>query len=109
MRSWVVTLAMRLELRDFPLPEVPVGQLGMWDREIRLPHRAGAVANDVQVEGPWPPPLSGHPRPPPLSFDGPAVRQQIPGAERRLEQHHLIEKGPLPHGTDPRRLFDARH
>src|SRR5438876_7771225 len=75
------------QLGDFPLPEIAVGQLGMGDRQPRLPHGALAVANDVEIEGPRSPPLAAFPAP--LRLDRETIRQQLGRAQRQIGRAHV--------------------
>src|SRR5258706_4956081 len=77
------------QLSDFSLPEIAVLELRVRNREVLTPHRLGTEAHDVEVERPRSPPLA--PRSAPLRLDRPALRQQLFGRERGLEENHLVQ------------------
>src|SRR5215510_14663438 len=98
-RERVVTLAMaRLELGDFAPPEVAVGQLRMRNGQMGLLHGTRTISHNIEIQRAWSPPLAALPAS--LGLDGSALREQRVGAQRGLEQHHLIQVRPLRHGTE---------
>src|SRR5215471_312301 len=96
----------RVELHDLALPEITVRQLGMRYGELRRRNRTVAEADDIQVQRTRPPAFSA--LPPRLHFDRAALLQQLARLERRHQQYHLIEEGPLLDGPERRRFLDAR-
>ena len=96
-----------LELRQLALPKGAVRKLGVRDHELGLAHHPIAEADDVQVQGPRSP---ANPRPAlatALRFDCVQLDEQRGGLEGGLEQHHLVEIGPLRHRSEGGGLLDA--
>src|SRR5690242_11146831 len=84
-----------VELGQFPLPEVALREAGMRNGQLRLPHGAVAVPDDIQVERAGAPPDT--PLSPALGFDSMEVIEQRRRLECRLEQDHLVQVGALRH------------
>src|SRR6476659_818247 len=82
---------MGLELRQLPLPEIAVGQLGMGNDKVGLGNAPLAEAHDVPIERARAPALRPHAA---LgALDGLAGLAERPRLESGLEQHHLVEVG----------------
>src|SRR5919109_4434665 len=91
------------QFRQLSVPEVPVGELGMRNDKVTLPHLPVAESNDVQIQGAGSPALGAL-----AAFsalDLLACLEQAPGCKGGLEQHHLIEVGGLDHAAKRRSLF----
>src|SRR4029077_18171037 len=95
----------RVELSQFSLPEVALREAGMRNGQLRLPHDAVAVPDDIQVERARTPPDT--PFSPALGFDGMEVIEQRRRLECRLEQDHLVQVGALRHRPEGGGLLDA--
>jgi len=96
------------QLGDFSLPEIAVRELRMRNRKVLTPHRLGAEAHDVEVERPRPPAVSPLALSSPLRLDRPALREQLLGRERGLEQNHLVQIRRLRNRADRRGFLDLR-
>src|SRR6185503_4339225 len=102
----VMLVMLTIQLGDFALPEIAVGQLGMWNRQIRFSHDARYIAYDVEIQRARSPALAAFSTP--LRLDRPAICQELGRAETRFEQHHLVQIRRLRNRTQRRRLVDSR-
>jgi hypothetical protein len=87
-------------------PKVPVGETGMWQRQIGVGEDHVVVPYEIEIQRAWRPPLAADPTA--LGFDDVQMREQLVGSQARLYGHHLIEVGLLRESSQWRGFLFAR-